>query len=307
MKIGAACALKDYIIYELHVGCFTAGGNFRRAQFLSRLFAPKLGVTAIELMPSHNFPVAGTGVTTVSIHFAVQNSYGGPEGLKKLVDACHRRGLAVILDVVYNHLGPEGNYFREFWPLFHRPLSNAVGCRRSISTGRGVTRCAIFLFRTRFIGSSDSMSMRSGSTPCTRFSTIRRSLFSKNWAMAVHREAKRLNREVFLIAESADNDARLVRARGARRLRPGCSVERRFPSLPAHAPYRRAHAVTTETTANSRNSLKLIAKDSSIPASIPNFAGAATAARRATSRRRPFCRLRAESRSGRQPHAAVIG
>ena len=133
-------ALEEYIIYELHVGMFHAGGNFRGASFRISIICSKLGVTAVELMPVAQFPGARNWGYDGVYPFAVQNSYGGPEGLKKLVNACHRRGLAVILDVVYNHLGPEGNYFDEFWTLFHRPLPNAVGCRRSISTDRGVMR-----------------------------------------------------------------------------------------------------------------------------------------------------------------------
>src|SRR5206468_4235002 len=76
------------------------------------------GVTAIELMPVAQFSgERNWGYDGVYL-FAPQNSYGGPEGLKKLVDACHARGLAVVLDVVYNHIGPEGNYLPQFGPYF---------------------------------------------------------------------------------------------------------------------------------------------------------------------------------------------
>lgn len=107
----------DYIIYELHVGTFSPSGTFdgvrERLQYLK-----DLGVTAIEIMPVAAFPgERNWGYDGVSL-YAVQASYGGPVGLKRLVDAAHQTGLAVILDVVYNHLGNEGNYLRCFGPYF---------------------------------------------------------------------------------------------------------------------------------------------------------------------------------------------
>jgi maltooligosyltrehalose trehalohydrolase len=111
-------ALDDYLIYELHVGTFTAEGTFDAV--IDRLDYLKngLGISAIELMPVAAFPgTRNWGYDGVS-PYAVQNSYGGPEGLKRLVDAAHGCGIAVILDVVYNHLGNEGNYLRQFGPYF---------------------------------------------------------------------------------------------------------------------------------------------------------------------------------------------
>jgi maltooligosyltrehalose trehalohydrolase len=110
-------ALEDYVLYELHVGTFTAEGTFDAV--IPRLDALKdLGITAVELMPIAQFPGhRNWGYDGVCIG-AVQNTYGGPAGLVRLVDACHRRGLALILDVVYNHLGPEGNYLSRFGPYF---------------------------------------------------------------------------------------------------------------------------------------------------------------------------------------------
>ena len=110
-------AMEDYLIYELHVGTFTAAGTF--AAIIPRLdYLLELGVTALELMPVAQFPGERNWGYDGVYPFAVQHSYGGPEGLKTLVDACHRKGLAVILDVVYNHLGPEGNYLGCFGPYF---------------------------------------------------------------------------------------------------------------------------------------------------------------------------------------------
>jgi maltooligosyltrehalose trehalohydrolase len=109
--------LRDFIIYELHVGTFSDEGTFDGvAAHLPRL--QELGITALELMPVAQFPGARNWGYDGVYPFAVQDSYGGPAGLKRLVDAAHRHGLAVVLDVVYNHLGPEGNYFAEFAPYF---------------------------------------------------------------------------------------------------------------------------------------------------------------------------------------------
>ena len=109
--------LKAGLVYELHIGTFTPEGTFESAiQKLDALV--DLGVTHVELMPVNQFSGKwGWGYDGVDL-YAPHNEYGGPEGLKKLVDACHAKGLAVILDVVYNHLGPEGNYLSRFAPYF---------------------------------------------------------------------------------------------------------------------------------------------------------------------------------------------
>ncbi|MFH2034488.1 MAG: malto-oligosyltrehalose trehalohydrolase [Candidatus Margulisiibacteriota bacterium] len=110
-------ALKDLIIYELHVGAFSPEGTFEGViKKIPHLV--KLGVTAVELMPVAQFSGARNWGYDGSYPYAPQNTYGGPAGLKKLVDACHRNGLAVILDVVYNHFGPEGSYASKFAPYY---------------------------------------------------------------------------------------------------------------------------------------------------------------------------------------------
>jgi maltooligosyltrehalose trehalohydrolase len=107
----------DLVIYELHVGRFTTQGTFDAV--IPRLDSlVELGVTALEIMPVTQFPGdRNWGYDGVHL-YAPQNTYGGPHGLQRLVDACHARGLAVLLDVVYNHFGPEGNYVHEFGPYF---------------------------------------------------------------------------------------------------------------------------------------------------------------------------------------------
>ena len=109
--------LQKFILYELHVGTFTEEGTFEA--IIPRLDTLKdLGVNAIEIMPIAQFPGSRNWGYDGVFPYAVQHSYGGPDGLKNLVDACHNKGIAVILDVVYNHLGPEGNYFTAYGPYF---------------------------------------------------------------------------------------------------------------------------------------------------------------------------------------------
>ena len=109
--------LAGSVLYECHIGTFSAAGTFDGAiEHLDHIAA--LGVDAIELMPVAEFPGRrGWGYDGVAL-FAPQDAYGGPDGLRRLVDAAHARGLGVIMDVVYNHLGPEGNYLPEFGPYF---------------------------------------------------------------------------------------------------------------------------------------------------------------------------------------------
>ena len=110
-------SMGDMVIYELHVGTFTSAGTFDAA--ISRLDdLAELGITAVEIMPVAQFPGGRNWGYDGVFPFATQNSYGGPWALQRFVDAAHGRGISVILDVVYNHLGPEGNYLGEFGPVF---------------------------------------------------------------------------------------------------------------------------------------------------------------------------------------------
>jgi malto-oligosyltrehalose trehalohydrolase len=115
----------EAVVYELHVGTFTPEGTFRAAiERLPHLVA--LGVTAIELMPVADFPGKHNWGYDGVLPFAPDASYGTPDDLKALVQAAHRRGLMVFLDVVYNHFGPDGNYLNAYAPAFfstqHRTL-----------------------------------------------------------------------------------------------------------------------------------------------------------------------------------------
>ncbi len=109
--------LEDYIFYELHTGTFTNEGTFAAiADKIPHLL--ELGVTAIEIMPVGQFPGNRNWGYDGVFPFAAQDSYGGPGGLQQLVSKCHENGLAVVLDVVYNHMGPEGNYLPQYGPYF---------------------------------------------------------------------------------------------------------------------------------------------------------------------------------------------
>jgi maltooligosyltrehalose trehalohydrolase len=108
---------EELIFYEIHVGTFTREGTFEA--IIPRLHRLRsLGVTALELMPVGQFPGGRNWGYDGVFPYAPQNTYGGPHGLQRLVDACHAEGLALFLDVVYNHLGPEGNHLREFGSYF---------------------------------------------------------------------------------------------------------------------------------------------------------------------------------------------
>jgi maltooligosyltrehalose trehalohydrolase len=202
--------LERYIIYELHVGTFTRAGTFdSAAEHLSSL--RDLGVTAIELMPIAQFPGARNWGYDGVFPSAAQNSYGGPEGLKRLVDAAHRCGLAVVLDVVYNHLGPEGNYLGEYGPYFtdryrtpwgpalnfDGPQSDDVRRLFIESALYWVTECRVDALRL------DAVHAIVDSSPNT---------FLQELIGAVHRRATDLNRSIHVICESAANDARLLRS-----------------------------------------------------------------------------------------------
>ncbi|OKS85561.1 malto-oligosyltrehalose trehalohydrolase [Mucilaginibacter polytrichastri] len=121
--------LNEYIIYELHTGTFTPEGTFEAIE--GKLdYLKNLGITAIEIMPVAQFAGERNWGYDGVYPFAVQSSYGGPKALQHLVNTCHQKGIAVVLDVVYNHIGPEGNYFSEYGPYFtdkyNTPWGNAI-------------------------------------------------------------------------------------------------------------------------------------------------------------------------------------
>jgi len=200
--------LAEYIIYELHVGTFTPQGTFDGA--ISRLdHLCELGITAIELMPVAQFPGERNWGYDGTYPFAPQNSYGGPDGLQRLVDACHRRGLAVVLDVVYNHLGPEGNYLHSFGPYFtdryRTPWGDAVNFDGPDSDPvRHYFIANALYWLTEYRIDALRLDAIHGI-----YDFIARHILCE-LAEAVHRQGEALGRQVHVIAESDLNDVRVI-------------------------------------------------------------------------------------------------
>jgi maltooligosyltrehalose trehalohydrolase len=116
----------EMIIYELHTGSFTTDNTFDGIKN-KITYLKELGINAIEIMPVAQFPGYRNWGYDGVYPFAVQNTYGGPVKLKELVNTCHNNEIAVIMDVVYNHLGPEGNYFNDYGPYFTNKYSTPWG------------------------------------------------------------------------------------------------------------------------------------------------------------------------------------
>ncbi len=201
-------ALADYVIYELHVGTFTRTGTFEAViAHLPQLV--DLGVTAVEIMPVAEFPGSRNwGYDGVHL-FAPQSTYGGPRGLRRLVDACHAQGLSVVLDVVYNHLGPEGNYLGDFGPFFtdryRTPWGGALNFDGADSAG----------VRRHFVENARAW-VREFHVDGLRLDAIH-SIFDASprhilseVAEAAREEARALDRPLHIMAESHDNDRRVV-------------------------------------------------------------------------------------------------
>jgi maltooligosyltrehalose trehalohydrolase len=206
-------ALPGSVIYELHVGTFTPGGTFDSA--IDRLdHLVDLGVDLVELMPVNAFDgTHGWGYDGV-LWYAVHDPYGGPDGLKRFVDACHARGLGVVLDVVYNHLGPSGAYLDRFGPYFsehhHTPWGPGLNLDGPDSdTVRSyVLDNALSWFRDFHVDGLRLDAVHALSDD--RATHLLEELASDVDALEAH-----LHRPLTLIAESDLNDARLVTAREA--------------------------------------------------------------------------------------------
>jgi maltooligosyltrehalose trehalohydrolase len=199
-----------YVIYELHVGTFTAQGTFDA--IVPHLDALKnLGITAIMLMPVAQFPGDRNWGYDGVYPFAVQNSYGGPEGLKRLIDACHQRGLAVILDVVYNHLGPEGNYFHDFGPYFTEVYRTPWGAAINFD-GPDSDEVRRFFIENALFWVTEFRVDALRLDAVDRIFDFSALHFLQELASAVHEQAEQLNRRIYVIAESDLNDVRLIRS-----------------------------------------------------------------------------------------------
>ncbi|HLG99589.1 MAG TPA: malto-oligosyltrehalose trehalohydrolase [Bryobacteraceae bacterium] len=203
--------LRDYLLYELHVGTFTQQGTFGGVQ--SKLsYLRDLGVTAIELMPVAQFPGdRNWGYDGVDL-YAPHSSYGGPNGLKALVNAAHEIGLAVVLDVVYNHIGPEGNYLGGFGPYFTTRYQTPWGPAINYD-GPGCDGVRQFFIENALYWLTEYH------IDALRLDAIHGIFdFSAFHVLAelrdrFHAEAQRLGRRAFVIAESDLNDVRVIQRR----------------------------------------------------------------------------------------------
>jgi maltooligosyltrehalose trehalohydrolase len=203
--------LKELVTYELHIGTFTPEGTFEGA--IARLpYLRDVGITAVELMPVVEFPGnRNWGYDGASL-YTPHSAYGGPTGLKTLVDACHREGLAVVLDVVYNHLGPEGCYLPDYAPCFtsayQTPWGKAINFDGRASDG----------VRRYFIDNALYW-LTEYHVDALRLDAIHAIFdFSAHHILdelgnAFHRQAERLGRQAWVIAESDLDDVRVINPR----------------------------------------------------------------------------------------------
>jgi maltooligosyltrehalose trehalohydrolase len=203
--------LAGAMLYELHTGTFTPQGTFDGiVDHLPHLVA--LGADAIELMPVAEFSGdRGWGYDGADL-FAPHHAYGGPAGLKRLVDACHRSGLGVVMDVVYNHLGPVGNFLSEFGPYFSDRHQTDWGAgfnfdgRASDEVRRFVLDNALMWVRDYHVDGLrlDAVHAIADETPLHIVEQL---------ATEVNALGSELRRVTFVIAESDLNDPRFVRSR----------------------------------------------------------------------------------------------
>jgi len=201
-------ALEEFVIYELHIGTFTPAGTFDSA--IDKLAHLRdTGITAIELMPVAQFPGCRNWGYDGVFPYAVQSSYGGPEGLRRLVDAAHRAGLAVIMDCVYNHLGPEGNYLPDFMPCFSgkykSPWGEALNYDGPYSYGmrRYVIENALYWLTEYHLDALRLDAVHS-------ILDFGAKHVLAEMSEAFHREADKIGRKAFLIAESDLDDVCVI-------------------------------------------------------------------------------------------------
>jgi maltooligosyltrehalose trehalohydrolase len=200
--------LRDYVIYELHVGTFTPGGTLESAAEKLE-YLKQLGVTVVELMPVAAYPGARNWGYDGVASYAVQANYGGPEALRRFVDAAHAIGIAVMLDVVYNHLGPEGNYLTKFGPYFtahHRtPWGDAINYDQAASehVREYFVQNALYWIREYHLDGLrlDAVQTIKDDSPQHIVAEVQE---------RVQALAEALRRAVCVIAETDENDARYV-------------------------------------------------------------------------------------------------
>lgn len=204
-------ALPGSVLYEVNIATFTSEGTFDAAiERLGHLVS--LGVDIVELMPVAAFPGAhGWGYDGAHL-FAVHDAYGGPDGLQRFVDSCHARGLGVVLDVVYNHLGPSGNYLDRFGPYFSDKHQTPWGAGINLDDeGSDEVR--------RFLRDNTHMWLRDYHIDGLRLDAVhaladdRAMHLLEELAREVDVLAHHVHRPLFLVAESDLNDPNLITAR----------------------------------------------------------------------------------------------
>jgi maltooligosyltrehalose trehalohydrolase len=205
-------ALDDGVVYELHIGTFTPEGTFDAA--IGRLdYLVALGVDFVEVMPVAAFPGRhGWGYDGVDL-WAVHESYGGPDGLRRLVDACHARGLGVVLDVVYNHLGPSGNYLGEFGPYFTAKHQTPWGAAVNLDdAGSDEVRAFIVGNALNWFSAYHLDGLRLDAVHA--LADTRAIHVLEELSLAVDELAEEFGRPLTLIAETDLNDPRIITPRG---------------------------------------------------------------------------------------------
>jgi maltooligosyltrehalose trehalohydrolase len=203
----------DLVIYELHVGTFSPEGTFD--DVAARLpHLRDLGVTAVEVMPVAAFPGdRNWGYDGVYL-YAPHTAYGGPNGLRRLADACHAHGLALIIDVVYNHLGPEGNYLHDYGPYFTDRYRTPWGDALNFDGADSDEVRRFFVDNAlHWLTEYHADGLRLDAIQGIYDFGARPIL--QEIADAFHAEAARLGREAWLIAESDLNDPRVIRPKEA--------------------------------------------------------------------------------------------
>jgi maltooligosyltrehalose trehalohydrolase len=207
----AGVPLEEMVIYELHVGTFTREGTFKA--LIPRLDDLRdLGVNAVEIMPVAQFPGERNWGYDGVYPFAVQNSYGGPEGMKRFINACHRREMSVILDVVYNHLGPEGNYLGDFGPYFSEKYKTTWGCALNFDGAYSdevrnfFIENALYWFQDYHVDA-----LRLDAIHAIYDMSVKS--FLEELAEKVEEFSKQKRRKFYLIAENDLNDVKVIRSR----------------------------------------------------------------------------------------------
>ncbi len=290
---------REAVIYELHVGTFTPEGTYAAAR--ARLdYLAELGITAIELMPLADTPGARNWGYDGVLQFAPEHGYGRPEELKRFVQAAHARGLMVLLDVVYNHFGPEGNYLSLYAPQFftdrhHTPWGSGINFDDDASeiVRRFFIHNALYwLEEYHFDGLRlDAVHAIADDSDPSFLDELAARVRSRDLGRAVH-----------LVLENDANGARYLRrgphGRAARVYR---AVERRLPSRAAHVDRARRGRVLQGLRPPGRASVAHAARGVRIPRRV--LAVPRCPARRAE---RPFAaggvrELPPEPRPGRQP------